>query len=101
VGFALNHLAELYRTLGRYAEAEPLYLRFQQIIAQRAGPGHPHAARSWNNLGKLRIQQNRLDEAEPLLLQAVGLGEQTLGPDSFLMAVVSTTLENCIACVAT
>ena len=41
---SLNNLAELYRTQGKYAEAEPLYKRSLAIVEKALGPEHRLAA---------------------------------------------------------
>jgi hypothetical protein len=41
VAIDLNNLAGLYKSQGRYSEAEPLYLRSLQICEQRLGVDHP------------------------------------------------------------
>ena len=45
----LNNLALLYRNQGRYAEAEPLYMRSLAIWETALGSGHPEVASSLNN----------------------------------------------------
>ena len=47
---SLNNLAELYRTQGKYEEAEPLYQRALIIYEQVLGADHPNTALSLNNL---------------------------------------------------
>jgi tetratricopeptide (TPR) repeat protein len=46
---SLNNLAELYRTQGKYVEAEPLYQRALSIHEQQLGPQHPHTVIVRNN----------------------------------------------------
>ncbi len=41
VATSLNNLAELYRSQGRYTEAEPLYSEALQICEQSLGIAHP------------------------------------------------------------
>nr|WP_277881789.1 tetratricopeptide repeat protein [Leptolyngbya sp. FACHB-60] len=38
----MNNLAVLYRSQGRYSEAEPLYLAAIAIVYQRLGENHPN-----------------------------------------------------------
>jgi hypothetical protein len=42
----VNNLAELYRTTGAYAKAEPLYQRALVINEKALGPEHPTTATS-------------------------------------------------------
>ncbi len=50
---SLNNLAELYRTQGQYAQAEPLHKRSLAIREKALGPDHPSVAASLNNLALL------------------------------------------------
>ena len=49
----VNNLAALYEGQGRYAEAEPLYLRVLAIRENALGPAHPDVAVNSNNLAVL------------------------------------------------
>ena len=53
VATSLNNLAVLYKTQGRYADAEPLYKRSLAIREKALGPDHPDVATSLNNLAAL------------------------------------------------
>jgi tetratricopeptide (TPR) repeat protein len=78
---SLSYLAELYRSQGRYAEAEPLYRRALQITEQQLGAEHPDTATSLNNLAGLYRSQGRYAEAEPLYRRALQITEQQLGAE--------------------
>ena len=56
----------LRRQQGRYAEAEPLFLRALAIREKSLGADHSEAAESLANLATLYISQHRYDEAGPL-----------------------------------
>ncbi len=75
----LNNLAELYRTQGKYTEAEPLYQPALAIYEQELGATHPDTARILNNLALLYDDQERYREAEPLYQRALMICERTLG----------------------
>ena len=49
VATSLNNLAALYRSQGRYEEAEPLYLSAITIFLQRLGENHPNTQTVINN----------------------------------------------------
>ncbi|CAN0390435.1 unnamed protein product, partial [Laminaria digitata] len=82
---------------GKYAEAEPLYARCQAIEEKALGPEHPSLATTLNNRagllgsqvraarnsGKILLlaMQCKFEEADPLCLRAIEIGEKTLGPD--------------------
>ncbi len=53
---SLNNLALLYESMGRYADAEPLYLRALEIFTQTLPENHPHLQTIWGNFRRL-IQQ--------------------------------------------
>ena len=65
----LNNLAGLYKSQGRYTEAEPLYLQAIAIDKQSLPENHPSLATHLNNLAGLYKSQGRYTEAEPLYLQ--------------------------------
>ena len=50
VATSLNNLALLYESMGRYAEAEPLFRHSLEIREKRLGPDRPAVATSLNNL---------------------------------------------------
>lgn len=55
----LTNLTLLYRSQGKYADAEPLYDRALTIREKALGARHPHAAQSLNNLAELYHDQGR------------------------------------------
>ena len=57
VGNSLNNLATLYYTLGRYAEADPLFKRALAISEKAHGPDHLDVSQSLNNLAVLAFAQ--------------------------------------------
>jgi tetratricopeptide (TPR) repeat protein len=57
VAQSLNNLAELYRSQGRYPEAEPLYLEALDLYKRLLGDNHPNTKTCRNNLQRLRQQQ--------------------------------------------
>jgi tetratricopeptide (TPR) repeat protein len=91
VATSLNNLAYLYKSQGRYPEAEPLYLEALDLRKQLLGDNHPDVATSLNNLGQLYYSQGRYPEAEPLLLEALDLIKRLLGDDH---PDVATSLNN-------
>ncbi len=67
---SLSNLAVLYKTQGKYTEAEPLYKRALRIDEKALGPAHPGVATDLNNLAALYDAQGKYAEAEPLLKRA-------------------------------
>ena len=66
VATSLNNLAELYKTQGQYAQAEPLYKRSLAIREKALGPDHPDVATSLNSLAELYRATGRVKDAEVL-----------------------------------
>jgi tetratricopeptide (TPR) repeat protein len=76
---SLNTLAELYRSQGRYSEAEPLYVEALAIRKMALGNCHIDTATSMNNLALLYYFQGRYEEAEPLYIEALEIRKRSLG----------------------
>ncbi len=74
-------LGYLYKSQGRYSEAEPLYLQALEIMRSQLGTDHPSTATSLNNLAGLYRSQGRYSEAEPLYLQVLEIRRSQLGTD--------------------
>jgi tetratricopeptide (TPR) repeat protein len=67
--------------MGRYEEAELLYVRSLKITEQQLGVNHPDTALSMNNLGLLYKSIGRYSEAEPLLLHSLEIKQKILGDE--------------------
>ena len=80
-GVALNNLAGLYESQGKYGKAEPLYQRSLAIREKALGPDHPDTAQSLNNLANLVSEQGKYGQAEPLYQRSLAIFEKALGPD--------------------
>jgi len=78
---SLNNLAELYRTMGRYDQAEPLYKQALVINKKALGEDHPDYATSLNNLALIFDSMGRYDQAEPLYKRALDIKGNTLGEE--------------------
>ncbi len=50
---SLNNLAKLYREMGEYSKAEPLFRNALEICKRALGENHPNYATSLNNLAML------------------------------------------------
>ena len=74
-------MAELYRSQGKYAEAEPLYQSSLAIAEKALGKDHPDVAVSLNNLAGLNDTQGKYAEAEPLHQRSLAIFEKALGKD--------------------
>jgi tetratricopeptide (TPR) repeat protein len=69
------------RSLGNFAEAEPLMWRALSVDERSFGLNHPNVATCLNNLAALLHDTNRLAEAEPLYRRALAIDERSFGPD--------------------
>jgi len=88
---SLGYLGLLYKSMGRYSEAEPLLTRSLQIREQQLGADHPATATSLNNLALLYKSMGRYSEAEPLYTRSLQIKEQQLGADH---PATATSLNN-------
>ena len=75
----INNLAGLYRAMGRFTYAEPLYLQAKETIKAQLGENHPHYAASLSGLAELYQAMGRFTDAEPLYLQAKEIIKAQLG----------------------
>lgn len=70
---SLNNLAELYRTQGDYARAEPLCKRSLAITEKALGPDHPDVATSLENYAALLRETKREAEAKEFEKRAAAI----------------------------
>ena len=87
VAKSLSNLAQLYRNLGDYAQAEPLYKRSLATLEKALGPDHPDVAISLNNLAQLYRNLGDYAQAEPLYKRSLAIWEKALGPDHSYVAL--------------
>ncbi|MFO0810962.1 MAG: tetratricopeptide repeat protein [Gemmataceae bacterium] len=80
-GITLNNLANVYRSQGRSAAAEPLYRRAMAIDERVYGPDHPEVATDLNNLAGVYQDQGKYAEAERVHTRALAIREKALGPN--------------------
>ena len=76
---SLDRVARWWELQGKYALAEPLFVRALAIREQQLGAKHPDTASSLHNLARLYQTQGRDALAEPLALRALAIREQQLG----------------------
>jgi CHAT domain-containing protein/tetratricopeptide (TPR) repeat protein len=79
VSKSLNNLAFLYKVKGRYAQAEPLYMRSLAIREKTLGLDHPHVATVLSNLGLLYEAKGQYVQAEPMFKRSLAIREKVLG----------------------
>jgi tetratricopeptide (TPR) repeat protein len=83
---SLSWQGYLYKTEGRYSEAEPLYMRSLEIRERLQGADHLDVAQSLNGLALLYESQGRYSEAEPLFVRSLGIRKRKLRIDHPLVA---------------
>jgi len=88
----LNGRAELYRSQGRYHEAEALIREALAIVEKAAGRNHPDVSIPLSRLAQLFCEQGRYLEAEPLYERALAIREQALGRYHPSVTVILTNL---------
>jgi tetratricopeptide (TPR) repeat protein len=94
---ALVTLAEFLQERGRYAEAEPLYIRSASLNETSHGSKSLEAASSWLRLGILYHLELRLALAESSARKAMDVFEALEGPDSLHYAYASANLAVALA----
>ena len=87
----LNRTGYYFEQLGRYSEAEPLYVEALGMNKRLLGAEHPAVASSLNNLAGLYASQGRYSEAEPLYVEALGMNKRLLGAEH---PAVASSLNN-------
>ena len=75
----MNNLAELYRSQGRYSEAEPLYQEALRFKKKQFGQEHPTVLALLNNIAVLYKDWGRYSEAEKFCNQSLQLRKKKLG----------------------
>jgi tetratricopeptide (TPR) repeat protein len=90
-GFSLNNLAALYKAMGDYAKAEPLYIE-AVAIRRKLGRKNPGTAESLNNLAELYKAMGDYERAEPLLEEALEILKTVLGRENRDMAAILNNL---------
>ena len=74
------NLADLYRILDRYEEAEPMFKRALAIFEKVLGREHRGVAMSLNGLAQLYVTTGHYEEAESMFKRAIAIFEEALGP---------------------
>jgi CHAT domain-containing protein/Tfp pilus assembly protein PilF len=78
-GQNLNHRGELYRSQGRYMEAEAMFKQALAIVEKAGGLTHPDVSIPLSSLAQLYFDQGRYVEAEALYERALAIREAAPG----------------------
>ncbi|WP_126579944.1 FxSxx-COOH system tetratricopeptide repeat protein [Tengunoibacter tsumagoiensis] len=97
VGCLLIVSAAYLQDLGRYKDAEPLFLQALSLWEQILGPDHPNVASPLHNLADLYKDQGKYAQAEPIALRALRIREQHLGTEHLNVANLVNGLANIYA----
>jgi tetratricopeptide (TPR) repeat protein len=79
LGTSLSYLAGLYKSMGQYDQALPLYKEALGISKVELGDRHPFTATSMHNLAGLYSLIEQHDQALPLLKSALEITQSELG----------------------
>jgi tetratricopeptide (TPR) repeat protein len=71
----------LYKYMGRFTEAGPLYQRALAITENTLGPDHAEVATIYHNLGGLEHAAGNYARGEPFARRSVEIRRKALGPD--------------------
>jgi tetratricopeptide (TPR) repeat protein/DNA-binding XRE family transcriptional regulator len=88
----LNHLATVYRTRGKYEEAEQLLQRALALEQHGQGGDTSANALTLTNLALLYNDRGAYEQAEPLYRQALAAYERLLEPDHPEIALLQNNL---------
>lgn len=86
IAVILNGLGAIYRSQGRYVDAEAFYNRALEFLRRKFGHGTVHETAVLANLADLRIFQGHQDEAEHLLNSVLAIREEACGPEDVAVA---------------
>ena len=76
----MNMLGLLYRSEGKYAEAERVLTRALDIRRRTLGADHPDTIKSMNSLARLYRSEGKIAEAETMLTSVLEARRRVLGP---------------------
>jgi len=93
LAYALNAIAEFFRTVGHWFEAEPIYRQALSIREEFFGPEHPNVAQSLYNLAELLNRKGNHAEAASLYRRARPIWEKAHGPEHRKIANVANTID--------
>lgn len=78
---AQHSLADVYRRLRKFSEAEEMYLRALAGSEAISGPDHIHTLRIVGDLGYLYLEQGKPEQSEQMQMRSLSVAKKTLGSD--------------------
>ena len=79
---SFNQLAGVYRRLGRYDEAIPLYQQALEITEKTEGTNSVTYATILDNLGQVYASKGDISQCEAMQRQSIAIYEKVLGPNA-------------------
>ena len=76
---AINKLGELYRTMGKFENAEALYTQTLEKNKKVFGEESPNYINTLNNIARLYQAMGKYEKAESFYLQSLGISRQVFG----------------------
>ena len=73
-------MAGLYRTIGQYERAEPLFIEAKNIKEKTFGKNHPDYAIGCNNLAIFYKDMGQYEKAKSLFIESKNIKEKELKP---------------------
>jgi CHAT domain-containing protein/Tfp pilus assembly protein PilF len=92
IGNIHNHIAGLYREVGRYDDAEQQYKTVETLYAEDRSTPPEEMAKLFDNIGVLNVDLDRLDAAEAYHKRALALFEAASGLDGVDIALCLNNL---------
>ena len=94
---SIHNVATIYDALGRYGEAEPLFLKAVDARRRVLGVEHPLTARTLDRLASMYMKQQRYAEAESAFLAAYLGYAKSRGENADTWRVVRSLVEMYVA----
>lgn len=88
----INALASLYKILGEYEKAEPLFVQIVELKRQMLGENHSDVANAINNLASLYYINGDYKKAESLFVKLLDLNKKIFGEEHISIATAKNNL---------
>lgn len=89
----LHNLADLYKELHLYAEAEPIYFRCLAIMEKYLKSDYLNMSEELNSLGEIYQEQGKYDKAELFYKRSLTMAEKVVAPSASDLPLQSMDVE--------
>jgi len=96
VAMVKSNLGLLYFLQGDYAKAEEQDRKAMDLLRQYMGPEHPLTATTAVTLGLTLTRENKANEGEPYLREALAIRQKVLLKDDVLISYATSALGECL-----